>query len=135
VRRQRRVGPAVDTELKTARSRRIVPLPAIAVMALRRQRGERVPRPVDRIFPVAPSTLTQAWLRTIRRTGLPPMRLHDLRHGAATLMLAGGTPMRVIADTLGHSSPAVTANVYAHALPAAQRDAADRLDDALRGAG
>ena len=135
VRRQRRASTSADAELKTARSRRIVPLPAIAVGALRRQRGDRLPRPVERVFPVAASTLTSAWIRTVRRTGIAPMRLHDLRHGAATLMLATGTPMRVIADTLGHSSPAITANVYAHALPAAQRDSADRLDAALRGTG
>ncbi|MFR9807388.1 tyrosine-type recombinase/integrase [Pseudonocardia sp. RS010] len=44
--------------------------------------------------------------------GLPPVRLHDLRHGAASLMLAAGVPMKVIQETLGHSSVTLTADTY-----------------------
>jgi integrase len=59
------------------------------------------------------------------------MRVHDLRHGTATLLLSRGTPMRVIADQLGHANPAITANVYAHVIEAQQRGAIDDLDVAL----
>jgi integrase len=133
VRRQR--GQGGFAKPKTTAARRSIPLPGLAVAALRSHRGARIVRPETPVFDAAPSTITHAWIRTVRRTGLPPMRLHDLRHATATLMLATGTPMRVIADTLGHSSPAITARVYAHVVPAAQRESADRLDAALRGAG
>ncbi len=130
VRRQR--GVAGIAAPKTSAARRTIPLPTLVIVALKAHRGARVPRPDEPIWDVGPSTLTHAWGRTVVRTKLPPMRLHDLRHAAATLMLATGTPMRVIADTLGHSSPAITARIYAHVLPAAQRESADRLDDELR---
>jgi integrase len=130
VRRQRTTGGIRAP--KTSAARRTIPLPGLAAAALRSQRGDRIPRDDAPVFPLSPSTLTHAWIRTRDRAGLPSVRLHDLRHAAATLMLATGTPMRVIADTLGHSSPAITARVYAHVVPEAQRDSADRLDAALR---
>ena len=59
-----------------------------------------------------------------------PLRLAPLKlcHGAATLMLADGTPMRVIAEQLGHRNPALTARVYAHIVPEAQRAAVHALE-------
>lgn len=59
--------------------------------------------------------------------GLPRMRLHDLRHGVATLLVARGVHMRVIAEQLGHRNPSMT-NRYAHVVPASQREAVDRLN-------
>ena len=47
---------------------------------------------------------------------LPKIRFHDLRHTAATLMLADGVPLVTVSKILGHSSPAITATIYAHAL-------------------
>jgi integrase len=49
--------------------------------------------------------------------GLPPIRLHDLRHGAASLMLAAGVDMKVVQETLGHSNVALTANTYTSIYP------------------
>ncbi len=62
---------------------------------------------------------------------LPPMRYHDLRHGAASLMAAQGVPARVAMETLGHASITTTMNVYAHVAPELGRDAADRMAAAL----
>jgi integrase len=59
------------------------------------------------------------------------MRFHDLRHAYATLSLAAGVPLRVVQESLGHTSIATTAAVYAHVLPQLQRDAAQRLDEML----
>jgi integrase len=61
------------------------------------------------------------------------MAFHDLRHGAASLLLAQGASMRVVMEQLGHSQIALTMNTYAHIAPALMRDAADRLDRALGG--
>jgi len=59
---------------------------------------------------------------------------HSLRHTAATTMLTAGISAKVVADRLGHSSPAFTLERYAHAVPALDEDAADRLQLIFRGA-
>ena len=65
--------------------------------------------------------------------GLPAARFHDLRHSAATLMLAEGVPLAVISEWLGHSGIAITASHYAAIVPTLRRDAADAMDRAFRG--
>jgi integrase len=61
--------------------------------------------------PLSPSYLTRKFNDLVEETGMPPVRLHDLRHGAATLMLAG-EELKTIADQLGHSSVVLTADTY-----------------------
>jgi integrase len=56
---------------------------------------------------------------------LPVIRLHDLRHTHATLLLAKGVPVKVVSERLGHASPTITLGVYAHVMPGNQREAAD----------
>jgi len=53
----------------------------------------------------------------------PVIRLHDLRHTHATLLLSAGKPVKVVSERLGHSSAVVTMTVYAHVLPGGQREA------------
>ncbi len=62
-------------------------------------------------------------------------RFHDLRHSAASLLLAMGVPMRTVMEMLGHSSIALTADTYSHIAPAMLRDAADKMDSILTAAG
>jgi integrase len=106
---------------KTAASRRTVPLPAFVTAALvaHRARSARVGQtePVfigERGGRLRRETASHAFHRLQERAGLEPIRLHDLRHGTATLLVARGVPMRVVAEVLGHADPSVTANVYAH---------------------
>jgi integrase len=61
------------------------------------------------------------------------MRFHDLRHSAATLLLAQGVPLRVVMEVLGHSRIAVTSDIYTHVVPSLLGDAADAMDAALGG--
>jgi integrase len=63
----------------------------------------------------------------VRATGARPIRLHDLRHLHATLALEDGVAHRVVADRLGHSSTAVTTDIYQHVLPHLEHDAALRV--------
>lgn len=56
---------------------------------------------------------------------LPVIRLHDLRHTHATLLLLAGVPVHVVSERLGHASPVITMQVYAHVLPGSQREAAE----------
>nr|WP_245661164.1 tyrosine-type recombinase/integrase [Streptomyces varsoviensis] len=57
--------------------------------------------------------------------GLPPIRLHDLRHGAATLMLAADIDIKIVSDTLGHSDTRITRDIYQSVLPQVGRSAAE----------
>lgn len=72
-----------------------------------------------------PGLLSEEFERLVQRSGLPPVRLHDLRHGAATIALAAGTEMKVIQTMLRHSQLAVTADTYTSVLPEIAFDAAE----------
>lgn len=61
----------------------------------------------------------------MRRAGLPPIRLHDLRHGAATLSLAAGNDLKTVRTMLGHSSIVLTADTYTSVLPTLAFQAAE----------
>ena len=67
------------------------------------------------------------WRPMLKRLGLPPVRLHDLRHSAATLWLEAGLPLKLVQELLGHASMTIRADVYSHILPADRRQAADVL--------
>jgi integrase len=66
---------------------------------------------------------------------LPAIRLHDLRHTHATILLTAGVPPHVVSQRLGHASPVVTMTVYAHVLPGSQREAASLFARLVREAG
>ena len=68
----------------------------------------------------------------LRLAGLPPVRFHDLRHTCATLLLMDGMNAKVVSKMLGHSSTSMTLDIYSHAFPDMQRDAASALDRLLR---
>jgi integrase len=78
-----------------------------------------------------PRNLSTAFRRLLSRSGVRPIRLHDLRHTCATLLLARGVSARVVMDVLGHSQIAVTMNIYGHVIPAMQQSAANEIDAAL----
>ena len=67
----------------------------------------------------------------LRLAGLPQMRYHDLRHGAASLMVAQGVPARVAMEMLGHAQISTTMNIYTHVAPELQKDAAEKMAGAL----
>lgn len=75
--------------------------------------------------PLHPGYLTHRWATLLAAAGLPPVRLHDLRHGAATLAHLAGTDLKTISGQLGHSSIVLTADTYTSVLPAAQYKAAE----------
>ena len=77
---------------------------------------------------LTPSKLSDAWRALIRKTGLPLVRFHDLRHSHASQLLAAGVNIKVVAERLGHTDPAVTLRVYSHLMPDAQAEAAARID-------
>jgi integrase len=64
---------------------------------------------------------------------LPVIRLHDLRHTRATLLLAVGVPVKVVSERLGHANATITLTVYQHVHPGMGRQAADRFAALLEG--
>ena len=126
----------------TAHSPRVIALDHTTIAALRAHRDRQCAEaaaygPVYRasgfVFtnlngdPMAPDRLTRTFRRLTAEAGLPPVRLHDLRHGAATLALAAGVDLRVVQEMLGHSSIVLTADTYTSVLPAVAHIAAEKV--------
>jgi len=133
-------GELIVSEPKSLASRRVVALDPATVHVLREQaRRQRADAAAagDRwhdtgyVFtrpdgtPVLPNSVTQRTRHLIRRTGLPPVRLHDLRHGAASLAHAAGADLKTVQDQLGHASIVLTADTYTSVLDSAQHAAAE----------
>lgn len=78
------------------------------------------------------TSVSHALPRLLADAGLAPLSPHKLRHATATLMLADGVPMRVIADQLGHRNPAITARIYAHVAPGQLVEAVQSLEPRTR---
>jgi integrase len=132
---------------KTARSRRTIPLPESVVQSLKLRREQQE---IDRqrsggsweewglVFttahgtPISPRNDYRDFRRLTSSAGLRRARLHDLRHTAASLMLAARVNPRVVMEILGHSQINITMNTYTHVSPATARDAVALVEDALR---
>ncbi|MDQ6849556.1 MAG: site-specific integrase [Actinomycetota bacterium] len=133
------------TPPKSERSRRTVALPAATVTALREHRRAQAVEQIAAgsawagwglVFcteigtPLDPRNVSR-WYSTVASRAGVPGGLHTLRHSAASLWVASGTHLRVISESLGHSSVAITGDVYAHVGAELQRDAADRAAQVL----
>ena len=76
-------------------------------------------------------TVTHVFARAVRKTGVE-MRLHDLRHSFASVMLAAGIDVKVISQSLGHANTGITLDTYAHLLPGMGKAAAERFERLLK---
>ena len=83
--------------------------------------------------PVDPGSITKRFQKLRGSLGLDTVRLHDLRHFAATRLLAAGVPVRTVSGRLGHANAATTLVVYGHFLEAADQAAADVMGDLIAG--
>ena len=81
--------------------------------------------------PVDPRNDYREFKKLLGTAGLPPVRRHDLRHTAASLLVAQGVPPRVVMAILGHNQIALTMNAYSHVAPEVSREAADRIAETL----
>ncbi|MFC1915532.1 tyrosine-type recombinase/integrase [Chloroflexota bacterium] len=128
-------------EPKTKYSRRRVAMTPKLALFLKSYKTERewMSMPValdDLVFgdvdgtPLDPSTVTHNFGRMIKRAGLNA-RFHDLRHTYATLMLAAGVHAKIVSEALGHSTVAITLDIYSHVTPGLQEAAAKQLDSLL----
>jgi len=135
-------------EPKSKAGRRSIALPDVCVSALRTHRIGQLERRLQ--FDAAwqdtglvfdrgdgsmlhPNTMSKTYHRLIVKAGLPRIRFHDLRHTAATLMLANGEHPKIVQERPGHSDISMTLNRYSHVTMDMQRDASDRLAKLLSG--
>jgi integrase len=127
---------------KTAKGRRTVTLDSGTVAALRehrkRQAAERLLMGAgwtdnDLVFchpdgtMVHPERFSRGFLETVARIGLPRIRLHDLRHGWATMALQAGVHPKVVQERLGHANIGVTLDTYSHVVAGLHEDAAEQV--------
>jgi integrase len=130
-------------EPKSKRSRRTIPLPPFVIDRLRRHRLEQAERFLSAgagrpdaetlVFeddgrPWVPTTFGMLFARLRDAANLPKVRLHDLRHSYASLLLQSGADLKVVSTALGHSSVAITSDLYVHLAPVMLQSAAHRLD-------
>jgi integrase len=133
-------------DLKSENAQRALRLPQVCVLALARQKeNQRKAREwcgarwkeTDFVFttsvgtPMQPEMVTREFKRAIAASGLPDMRLHDLRHSCATLLLAQGVHPKLVQETLGHSTYQLTMDTYSHMIPQLRNEVADRMDEIL----
>lgn len=147
---QRIDGKFCLSDLKTANSRRSLPLMADAAEALKAQRAnqllwtsaEGIGDGFNRLGlcfttragnPLDPKLIDKHLKAFAKKARIEkPISFHKLRHTAGTHLVANGVPLNVVKEILGHSQIAITANLYAHAVPAAHRTAFDVLEQAYR---
>lgn len=139
-------GTYIIKEPKTSSGKRRIALPPSLALVLQQYRAERqaqralLGKPLtddDFVFThpdgtlLDPSTVSHAFNNVIRRAGLPHIRLHDLRHTHASLLLRAGVHPKIVQERLGHSSIRVTLDTYSHVMGGLQEAAAQRFDDFL----
>lgn len=143
---QRVDGVLTLLEPKTERSRRTIALPEVVLAVLRahltHQKMERLVAGsgwvmTDHVFttrrgtPLDAATVTRCFQRGLKAAGLPHRRFHDLRHSAATFLLAQGFTLEDVKNLLGHSSIVLTSNTYGHVLERRQKQVAKGMDAVL----
>ena len=134
----------VEGEPKTKAGRRKIALPIVVVDGLREhkvrqeqvhiKKGEKW-QEHELVFCnihggyFNPGYVWRLFKKMLKKAGLPDVRFHDLRYGAATVLLAAKVDLKVVSELLGHSSVAITADIYAHVLPEMQQEVARKMDD------
>lgn len=136
---QRLGGELRATEvLKRASSYGTIALAAPAIEALKAHRADSGAL-VGYVFateaggPLDPSNVRRHWLKALAAAGLPPRRLHDLRHSTATFLLAAGIPTRIVQEIMRHSNPRTTTGTYQHVDLTMQREAMAAVSELLEG--
>lgn len=121
------------SEPKTARGRRVVALDEFTVSELTSYKEILQPAEDELLFsyntrnPLNPIDVSKRFRQMCEEAGLRQIRLHDLRHTHATLALQAGVHPKIVSERLGHSSVSITLDVYSHAIPHMQKEAAAQI--------
>lgn len=127
---QRINGRDLITEPKTSKSKRVISLPELLVTELEEYVGKLYGiMENDRLFHVTKSYLEKEMNRGIKLSGVKKIRLHDLRHSHASLLISKlGVQPNLVAERLGHEKIQTTLSTYAHLYPHQSRELADQLN-------
>ena len=90
-------------------------------------------QPNDRLFPYTKHLLNHEMLRGCKKSGVKKIRVHDLRHSHASLLIEMGCQPLLIADRLGHEKIQTTLNTYSHLSPNKQAEVAQQLENLING--
>ena len=135
-----------EDETKSATSARSIKVPQAAIDMLKSYRTYQSEKKLSlgdqwvntgRLFttwngnPIHPDTITGWFRKFIVKNNLPEISVHSLRHTNATLLIAGGVPIKTVSNRLGHAQASTTSNIYAHAIRSADEAAAETLQDLL----
>lgn len=125
-------GREIVTEPKTPKSRRVVPMPA-KLRDLMRQYIEALyePQPGDRLFPYTKSSFSRWMSKGCEASGVERIRLHDLRHSHASLLINLGSPILLVSERLGHEDIQTTLQTYGHLYNKTTDEALQKLDDLM----
>lgn len=143
----RRRGRLVERQTTKTGDEAVLPLPAVLVTELeehrRRQLKERLASAAwvnpELVFTTGvgtalePRNVSRAWAAICDAAGVPAVRVHDMRHTTASLLLEQGVALKVVQQLLRHSRLSTTADIYAHVSTKMARDAADKMDEIFRG--
>lgn len=128
---QRIKGKDVITEPKTVKGKRVIALPDFLVEKLNDYTAKLYGiMPNDRMFHITKSYLEHEMIRGVKESGVKKIRLHDIRHSHASLLISklGASP-QLVADRLGHEKIVTTLQTYSHLYPDQSRDLADQLEE------
>ena len=130
--------PSGEVDLKgpqNGRGRSVtLPVESVESLQIHRQRCPEQSRNRDFVFchsdgsNMNPDVITKWFRRAADRSGFKGVRLHDLRHTHASLMLAKGIHLKIVSERLGHSSIGITGDSYSHVLPSVQEEAVSRFE-------
>jgi integrase len=79
--------------------------------------------------PINARNLLRDYKKLLHSAGLPPIRFHDLRHTAASILLNQGVPVIIVSRRLGHARASITLDIYGHLIPTMQNEVAEMIDD------
>ena len=126
---QRIGGKDVFTSPKTRKSKRRIPIPDFLCQELSDYIQSRYMLDADeRLFPVTKSYLSHEMLRGCKNTGVKKIRIHDIRHSHASLLINQGCDALMLADRLGHEKVSTTLNTYSHLFPHKQQELVHSLE-------
>ncbi|MFR3250923.1 MAG: site-specific integrase [Eisenbergiella sp.] len=120
---------SIFTTPKTRKSKRKVPIPNFLCQELQEYMDSRyMLAPNERLFPITKSFLSHEMERGCKKTGVKRIRIHDIRHSHASLLINQGCDALILADRLGHEKVSTTLNTYSHLFPHKQRELVSNLE-------
>lgn len=134
------------SRLKTAKSRRSIPLSALTIQVLRDQHNDQMIKRQSAGLswqnfnltfttrngtPLSQRNVLRVFKRLLSISGLPDVHFHSLRHSFASILLQNGVPIHTVSKMLGHSSPAITLRIYSHTFTGMEMEAANMIDSLI----